>query len=48
GARDLRRVGFALGEWGGVNEVEWLSARISPAEPALQGAVLGALGQRTH
>jgi HEAT repeat protein len=48
GARDLRRVGFSLGEWGGVNEVEWLSARISPAEPALQGAVLGALGQRTH
>ena len=48
GPRDLRRVGFALGEWGGVREVEWLSARISPAEPALQGAVLGALGQRTH
>lgn len=48
GPRDLRRVGFALGEWGGVAEVEWLSARISPAEPALQGAVLGALGQRTH
>lgn len=47
-ARDLRRVGFALGEWGGLAEVDWLSARIGPAEPALQGAVLGALGARTH
>jgi HEAT repeat protein len=47
-ARDLRRVGFALGEWGGLAEVDWLAARIGPAEPALQGAVLGALGARTH
>lgn len=46
--RDLRRVGFALGEWGGLAEVEWLGARIGPAEPGLQGAVLGALGARTH
>ncbi|MBM3989531.1 MAG: hypothetical protein FJ298_00840 [Planctomycetes bacterium] len=47
-ARDLRRVGFALGEWGGLAEVEWLGSRIGPAEPGLQGAVLGALGARTH
>lgn len=46
--RDLRRVGFALGEWGGLVELEWLAARVGPAEPALQGAVLGALGARTH
>lgn len=46
--RDMRRVGFALGEWGGLAEVEWLGARIGPAEPGLQGAVLGALGARTH
>ena len=47
-SRDLRRVGFALGEWGGLAEVEWLGTRIGPAEPALQGAMLGALGARTH
>jgi hypothetical protein len=47
-ARDLRRVGFALGEWGGVDEIERLSRRRSAADPAVQGAFLGALGARTH
>ncbi|MCC7013433.1 MAG: HEAT repeat domain-containing protein [Planctomycetes bacterium] len=46
--RDVRRVGFALGEWGGMAQVDWLSARVGAADPALQGAVLGALGARTH
>lgn len=46
--RDRRRVGFALGEWGGLAEVERLAARWSATDPALQGAVLGALGDRTH
>lgn len=45
---DLRRVGFALGEWGGLVQVEQLAARVSVGHPALQGAVLGALGARTH
>jgi hypothetical protein len=48
GARDQRRVGFALGEWGGVDEVEWLAARLSAGDPGLEGAMLGALGARTH
>jgi HEAT repeat protein len=47
-SRDLRRVGFALGEWGGESEVRRLSERVGGADPALQGAVLGALGARTH
>lgn len=46
--RDLRRVGFALGEWGGASEVDRLAARVGAADPALQGALLGALGARTH
>jgi hypothetical protein len=46
--RDLRRVGFALGEWGGTDEVERLARRARAADPALQGALLGALGARTH
>lgn len=45
---DLRRVGFALGEWGGLTQVELLAARAPIGDPALQGAVLGALGARTH
>jgi hypothetical protein len=45
---DLRRVGFALGEWGGLGQVEQLAARVAVGHPALQGAVLGALGARTH
>ncbi|HVS17975.1 MAG TPA: hypothetical protein VMT18_05195, partial [Planctomycetota bacterium] len=45
---DLRRVGFALGEWGGLAQVELLAARVAVGNAALQGAVLGALGARTH
>lgn len=45
---DLRRVGFALGAWGGLTQVEALAARVPVGDPALQGAVLGALGARTH
>jgi hypothetical protein len=45
---DLRRVGFALGAWGGLVQVEVLAARVPVGDPALQGAVLGALGARTH
>ncbi len=44
---DLRRVGFALGQWGGLEEVERLSRRSSASDPALQGALLGALAGRT-
>jgi hypothetical protein len=46
--RALRRVGFALGEWGGTDEVERLARRANAADPALQGAYLGAMGARTH
>ncbi len=49
---DLRRVGFALGEWGGPREVEALRADLGTAsgaeEPALQGALLGMLSARTR
>ncbi|HUR27300.1 MAG TPA: HEAT repeat domain-containing protein, partial [Planctomycetota bacterium] len=45
---DIRRVGFALGEWGGTGEVERLGRRRTAADPALQGAFLGALAARTH
>ena len=50
GAReeDLRRVGFALGEWGGLAEVEVLARRRRSGDPALQGAFLGALSARTQ
>ena len=46
--RDLRRVGFALGEWGGIKQVDALGLRTSSGDPALQGALLGALAARTH
>ena len=46
--QDLRRIGFALGEWGGLPQVELLAARVAVGHPALQGAVLGALAARTH
>ncbi len=47
-ARDLRRVGFAIGEWGGFPAVEALSRRRGPEDPAMQGAFLGALSVRTQ
>ncbi len=45
---DVRRVGYCLGEWGGTAEVERLGSRRTAADPALQGALLGALAARTH
>ena len=48
-AADLRRIGFALGEWGGVEALRELYRDTgSPAEPEMQGALLGALGSRTQ
>jgi hypothetical protein len=44
--RDLRRVGFALGEWGGLAAVEDLGRTHREGDPALQGALLGALASR--
>ena len=46
--RDRHRVGFALGEFGGLPQVDLLAERLSNNDPALQGAVLGALAARTH
>jgi hypothetical protein len=46
---DVRRVGFALGEWGGVDALGVLRAATgSAAGPEMQGALLGALGSRTQ
>ena len=45
---DLRRAGFALGEWGGLLQVEALAAKLGGGDPRLQGALLGALSARTH
>lgn len=47
---DLRRVGFALGCWGGFPEVEALAQllRFNSGAPALQGALLGFLSTRTQ
>jgi hypothetical protein len=49
-SRDFRRLGYMLGVWGGLEEVEWLMERsgLRPGDPVLQGAVLGALGRRTY
>jgi HEAT repeat protein len=46
--RDLRRVGFALGELGGMQAAEALARRSGGADPAVQGALLAALGGRTR
>ena len=45
---DLRRIGYALGQWGGLAAVEALARRRGSGDPALQGAYLGALATRTH
>jgi hypothetical protein len=46
---DLRRVGFALGEWGGVAALTALAREaVSAAGPEMQGALLGALSSRTQ
>lgn len=43
-----RRVGYALGLWGGVSALNELSSDPYVRAPALQGALLGALASRTH
>ena len=43
-----RRVGYALGLWGGVEALKELSRDPYVRAPALQGALLGALASRTH
>ncbi len=43
---DLRRVGFAIGEWGGLPAVDALARERDERDPALQGAMLGALSAR--
>lgn len=47
---DLRRAGYAVGTWGGIDAVERLSRarRGNVGDPVLQGAVLGAMGARTR
>ncbi|QDV07637.1 HEAT repeat protein [Planctomycetes bacterium Poly30] len=49
---DIMRLGYAIGEWGGLPAVQDLQRRLgttSGAElPALRGAILGALGARTR
>jgi len=49
---DVRRVGYAIGEWGGVEAISALQERMGgipgAAQPALQGAYLGAMAARTH
>lgn len=49
-SRDLRRVGFAVGAWGGIKAVEFFQTKwgLLANDPVLQGAILGALGRRTH
>jgi hypothetical protein len=44
---DLRRVGFALGLWGGMRQAEELAQRWGLNHPGLQGVVLGVLAART-
>ena len=43
----LRRVGYAIGIFGGLDELARLRRHRSTADPALQGAYLGALASRT-
>ena len=45
-APDRRRVGFALGLWGGMQVVEVLARKRSESDPILQGAYLGVLSTR--
>ena len=49
---DVRRLGYAIGEWGGMPAVEELRKQLGTTAgaelPALQGAVLGALAARTR
>jgi hypothetical protein len=43
---DLRRVGFALGEWGGQSALDELRRRRPESDPAVQGAMLGLFSAR--
>ncbi|QDU85143.1 hypothetical protein Pla163_22690 [Planctomycetes bacterium Pla163] len=45
---DLRRIGLALGEWGGYGLVQRLARSRNVRDPVLQGAYLGALASRTR
>lgn len=49
---DVRRVGYAIGAWGGVSAIQELQERLGGVagadRPALQGAFLGAMAARTH
>jgi hypothetical protein len=49
-SNDIRRLGFAIGVWGGLAQVEELSRvlRYNSGHPALQGVLLGALSARTE
>lgn len=51
-AADVRRVGYAIGQWGGVAAIDSLRERMGGGagadRPALQGAYLGAMAARTH
>ena len=46
----MRRVGFALGSFGGLPELETLAKqlRYNSGSPALQGGLLGFLSTRTQ
>ena len=45
---DVRRIGYALGLWGGIPALRELTGQFRSGDPALQGALLGALASRTH
>jgi HEAT repeat protein len=49
---DIRRVGFAIGKWGGIEAIHDLQERLGGVagadRPALQGAFLGAMAARTQ
>ena len=49
-SEDVRRVGYALGLWGGFPELDALTARLrhNSGAPAVQGAMLGVLSTRTN
>lgn len=49
-SEDIRRLGFAIGELGGLDAVRDLIRSVGSGadRPALQGALLGALASRTH
>jgi hypothetical protein len=49
-SNDIRRVGYAIGMWGGLAQVDQLARelRFNSGHPALQGVLLGALAGRTQ